>query len=109
LIPLLWVLALGVFFPSKLVPLGDCNCEATDLLKEKMTIENGENCCVKVAVHIRPLIPDEKLQGCKDCVSVPPGQPQVLPLSFLFCCFFISLALCKSLLVQFNLLFSLLS
>jgi hypothetical protein len=43
-------------------------------------MENGEDCCVKVAVQIRPLIPDEKLQGCKDCVSVPPGQPQVLPL-----------------------------
>ncbi|XP_078171368.1 P-loop containing nucleoside triphosphate hydrolases superfamily protein isoform X2 [Carex rostrata] len=42
-----------------------------------MTMENGEDCCVKVAVHIRPLVPDEKLQGCKDCVCVPPGQPQV--------------------------------
>lgn len=36
-----------------------------------------EDCCVKVAVHIRPLIGDEKLQGCKDCVTVVSGKPQV--------------------------------
>ncbi|KAJ7966586.1 Kinesin-like protein [Quillaja saponaria] len=40
-------------------------------------MEAGENCCVKVAVHVRPLIGDEKLQGCKDCVTVVPGKPQV--------------------------------
>ncbi|KNA21400.1 hypothetical protein SOVF_043170 [Spinacia oleracea] len=38
----------------------------------------GEECCVKVAVHIRPLIGDEKLQGCKDCVTVARGKPQVV-------------------------------
>ena len=32
---------------------------------------------VKVAVHIRPLIGNELLQGCKDCVSLVPGEPQV--------------------------------
>lgn len=42
-----------------------------------MTMEHGEDCCVKVAVHARPLIGDEKLQGCKDCVAVVPGKPQV--------------------------------
>nr|KYP42307.1 Chromosome-associated kinesin KIF4A [Cajanus cajan] len=40
-------------------------------------MEAGEDCCVKVAVHVRPLIADEKLQGCKDCVTVVPGKPQV--------------------------------
>ncbi|XP_012571648.1 kinesin-like protein KIN-4A [Cicer arietinum] len=40
-------------------------------------MEAGENCCVKVAVHVRPLITDEKLQGCKDCVTVVAGKPQV--------------------------------
>ncbi|KAE8037365.1 hypothetical protein FH972_009958 [Carpinus fangiana] len=40
-------------------------------------MEAGEDCCVKVAVHIRPLIGDERLQGCKDCVTVVPGKPQV--------------------------------
>jgi len=42
-----------------------------------MTMEHGEDCSVKVAVHARPLIGDEKLQGCKDCVTVVPGKPQV--------------------------------
>ncbi|XP_011029457.1 PREDICTED: chromosome-associated kinesin KIF4-like isoform X2 [Populus euphratica] len=37
----------------------------------------GEDCCVKVAVHIRPLIADERAQGCKDCVTVVSGKPQV--------------------------------
>lgn len=40
-------------------------------------MEAAEDCCVKVAVHIRPLIGDEKLQGCKDCVIVVTGKPQV--------------------------------
>ncbi|XP_038984123.1 kinesin-like protein KIN-4A isoform X2 [Phoenix dactylifera] len=42
-----------------------------------MTMENGEDCCVKVAVHVRPLIGDERLQGCNDCVTVVPGKPQM--------------------------------
>ncbi|XP_077224902.1 kinesin-like protein KIN-4A isoform X2 [Tasmannia lanceolata] len=43
-----------------------------------METSSTEDCCVKVAVHIRPLIGDEKLQGCKDCVTVVPGKkPQV--------------------------------
>ncbi|WJX95166.1 Kinesin-like protein KIN-4A [Trifolium repens] len=36
-----------------------------------------ENCSVKVALHIRPLISDEKQQGCTQCVSLYPGKPQV--------------------------------
>ncbi|OVA19021.1 Kinesin [Macleaya cordata] len=40
-------------------------------------MEGSEDCCVKVAVHIRPLIGDERLQGCKDCVTVVTGKPQV--------------------------------
>ncbi|KAK9271250.1 hypothetical protein L1049_026840 [Liquidambar formosana] len=40
-------------------------------------MEAAEDCCVKVAVHIRPLIGDERLQGCEDCVTVIPGKPQV--------------------------------
>ncbi|XP_044469978.1 kinesin-like protein KIN-4A isoform X1 [Mangifera indica] len=38
---------------------------------------SSENCSVKVAVHIRPLIGDERAQGCKECVTVTPGKPQV--------------------------------
>lgn len=33
--------------------------------------------CVRVAVHIRPLITSELLLGCTDCISVVPGEPQV--------------------------------
>ncbi|GLJ15113.1 hypothetical protein SUGI_0247080 [Cryptomeria japonica] len=33
--------------------------------------------CVQVAVHIRPLINHERLQGCKECITVIPGEPQV--------------------------------
>ncbi|OMP01938.1 hypothetical protein COLO4_11456 [Corchorus olitorius] len=40
-------------------------------------MEAAENCSVKVAVHIRPLIGDERTQGCKECVSVTSGKPQV--------------------------------
>uniref|UniRef100_A0A803NQP0 Kinesin-like protein n=1 Tax=Cannabis sativa TaxID=3483 RepID=A0A803NQP0_CANSA len=40
-------------------------------------MESSENCSVKVAVHVRPLIGDERIQGCKECVSVTPGKPQV--------------------------------
>lgn len=42
-----------------------------------METGGGEDCCVKVAVHVRPLIGDERAQGCKDCVAVVPGKPQV--------------------------------
>ncbi|KAJ6366835.1 hypothetical protein OIU77_003254 [Salix suchowensis] len=38
---------------------------------------SSEICSVKVALHIRPLVADERLQGCKDCVSVVPRLPQV--------------------------------
>lgn len=46
-------------------------------------MEPSENCSVKVALHIRPLIADERQQGCIECVSVTPGKPQVLSLFFL--------------------------
>ncbi|CAL9002262.1 unnamed protein product [Prunus brigantina] len=50
------------------------------------SMEASENCCVKVALHIRPLIDDERLQGCKECVTVTPGKPQIKigPHSFTF-------------------------
>ncbi|KAL4180216.1 hypothetical protein AMTRI_Chr13g91010 [Amborella trichopoda] len=41
------------------------------------TSEKDSTQCVKVAVNIRPLINSERLQGCKDCISVIPGEPQV--------------------------------
>ncbi|KAJ8450283.1 hypothetical protein Cgig2_004740 [Carnegiea gigantea] len=33
--------------------------------------------CVKVAVNVRPLITSELLNGCTDCITVVPGEPQV--------------------------------
>ncbi|KAL8145413.1 kinesin-like protein KIN-4C isoform X2 [Apium graveolens] len=33
--------------------------------------------CVRVAVNIRPLVTGELAVGCTDCISVPPGEPQV--------------------------------
>ena len=33
---------------------------------------------VQVALNIRPLIALERVQGCRDCVTVVPGEPQVL-------------------------------
>ncbi|KAL2646788.1 hypothetical protein AAZV13_05G076400 [Glycine max] len=40
-------------------------------------MEASEICSVKVALHIRPLIADERQQGCIECVSVTPSKPQV--------------------------------
>lgn len=34
--------------------------------------------CVRVAVNIRPLITSELMVGCTDCITVVPGEPQVL-------------------------------
>ncbi|XP_044510244.1 kinesin-like protein KIN-4C [Mangifera indica] len=33
--------------------------------------------CVRVAVNIRPLITSELLNGCTDCITVFPGEPQI--------------------------------
>ncbi|CAE6252120.1 unnamed protein product [Arabidopsis arenosa] len=33
--------------------------------------------CVRVAVNIRPLITPELLNGCTDCITVAPNEPQV--------------------------------
>nr|XP_043635441.1 kinesin-like protein KIN-4A [Erigeron canadensis] len=49
----------------------------TEIVTTATTTTAVDDCCVKVAVHIRPLIGDETLQACKDCVTVVPGKPQV--------------------------------
>ncbi|KAL6633563.1 hypothetical protein ACP70R_026234 [Stipagrostis hirtigluma subsp. patula] len=38
---------------------------------------NQQKDAVKVAVNIRPLITEELQDGCTDCVTVTPGEPQV--------------------------------
>jgi hypothetical protein len=40
---------------------------------------------VQVAVNIRPLIAMERVQGCKDCITIVPGEPQVSTSSLCFC------------------------
>lgn len=47
--------------------------------------------CVRVAVNIRPLITPELLNGCTDCITVAPKEPQVLyPKGFSFPFFCVS-------------------
>lgn len=51
---------------------------------ENSDTKNGDSSqCVRVAVNIRPLITPELMQGCTDCISVVPGEPQVLISVFL--------------------------
>lgn len=38
---------------------------------------SDQECCVCVAVHVRPLIDREIEQACQECLVVPYGQPQV--------------------------------
>jgi kinesin family protein 4/21/27 len=38
---------------------------------------------VNVAVNVRPLITQELLLGCTDCVTFMPGEPQVRTIPFL--------------------------
>lgn len=39
---------------------------------------NAEECSVCVAVHVRPLIDSEVLDGCDSLLTTTPNQPQVL-------------------------------
>ncbi|CAM6127040.1 unnamed protein product [Calypogeia fissa] len=39
--------------------------------------EKDSTLAVKVALNVRPLIGLERVQGCKDCITVVPGEPQV--------------------------------
>eukprot|EP00803_Ostreobium_quekettii_P004619 evm.model.scf_3423.1 EVM.evm.TU.scf_3423.1 scf_3423:4192-12887(+) len=43
--------------------------------------QEGEDCAVCVAVHIRPLIDSEIVAGCQACLKVTPGAPQISCLS----------------------------
>ena len=46
---------------------------AADLLPEA----NADECSVCVAVHVRPLIDSELLDGCDSLLTTTPNQPQV--------------------------------
>ncbi|KAL3684384.1 hypothetical protein R1sor_002406 [Riccia sorocarpa] len=57
--------------------------ESADGAPSDVSSVNGGNAekdatlAVKVALNIRPLIGLERIQGCKDCITVVPGEPQV--------------------------------
>lgn len=40
-------------------------------------VEDASNQNVKVALNIRPLIAQEQIEGCSECITVIPGEPQV--------------------------------
>ncbi|XP_007456225.1 PREDICTED: kinesin-like protein KIF21B [Lipotes vexillifer] len=46
--------------------------------RRRSTMAGQGDCCVKVAVRIRPQLSKEKIEGCHICTSVTPGEPQVL-------------------------------
>ena len=50
----------------------------------KPAMSGGDKECVRVAVNIRPLITPELMQGCTDCISVVPGEPQVWIVEIVF-------------------------
>ena len=45
--------------------------------KEFVNSMEKETQAVKVAVHVRPLIANEKIQDCKECITIKAGEPQV--------------------------------
>lgn len=58
--------------------MGTGNGLESEWLEEDVTVdENEATQAVQVALNIRPLIPLERVQGCKECISVVPGEPQV--------------------------------
>lgn len=50
---------------------------SSDVLNTSMDKEATQ--AVQVALNVRPLITQERIQGCKDCILVVPGEPQVCP------------------------------
>ena len=51
--------------------------ESEPFEEESILDESEATQAVQVALHIRPLIPLERVQGCRDCITVVPGEPQV--------------------------------
>ncbi|KAG0626408.1 hypothetical protein M758_2G123600 [Ceratodon purpureus] len=45
--------------------------------EESIVDESEATQAVQVALNIRPLIALERVQGCRDCITVVPGEPQV--------------------------------
>lgn len=51
--------------------------ESEPFEEESILDESEATQAVQVALNIRPLIALEQVQGCKDCITVVPGEPQV--------------------------------
>jgi len=51
--------------------------ESEPFEEESILKESEATQAVQVALNIRPLIALEQIQGCKDCITVIPGEPQV--------------------------------
>ena len=57
------------------------NGHDTGPFEEDIILDESEATqAVQVALNIRPLIPLERVQGCKECITVVPGEPQVVSL-----------------------------
>lgn len=50
----------------------------SDLITKSNPVEKEEECSVCVAVNIRPLIGNELVEGCQECLQVAAEQAQVL-------------------------------
>jgi hypothetical protein len=62
--------------------------DESEPFEEESIVDEGEATqAVQVALNIRPLIALERVQGCRDCITVVPGEPQVA--AFLITGFFI--------------------
>ena len=48
--------------------------------RQLVNFQQQEESCVLVAVNVRPLIDLELAEGCKPCLHITPGEPQVGPL-----------------------------
>jgi hypothetical protein len=48
-----------------------------------MASQQQQGDSVKVVVNVRPLITQELLLGCTDCVTFTPGEPQVRTIPFI--------------------------
>lgn len=53
---------------------------ASELATKSTAVEKEEECSVCVAVNIRPLVTNEIVEGCQECLQVAAEQAQV-PLS----------------------------
>lgn len=49
----------------------------SDAVQPARRSDEADECCVCVAVHVRPLIDSEVLEGCQSCLTTFAKQPEV--------------------------------